>query len=78
MKLKDVTNIKSAGDDTNLSGGKLPNAYKDNADSVSKLPRTKKKDMYGATGLATGISTGGSGGDGGGAGGAGGGGGAGA
>lgn len=65
MKLKDVTNIASPGDDTNLSGGKLPNAYTDNADTSSKRPRTKKKDVYGTNGIATGVDSGGDGGGGG-------------
>jgi len=58
MKLREITNIVSSGDDTTLSGGKLPNAYTDNVNSVSKLPRTKKKDMYGGNGMKTSVDTG--------------------
>jgi hypothetical protein len=58
MKLKDIANIVSPGDATTLSGGKLPNAYKDNDKALSKHPRTKKKDMYGSTNLATGADIG--------------------
>jgi hypothetical protein len=66
MKLHEIANIMSKANKTNLTGGDMPNAYTDNAESQSKLPRTKKKDMYGTNGIATSVNTGGdSGGDGG-------------
>ena len=70
MKLSELFNATKGGDKTNLSGGKLPNTYRDDASKANKLPRTKKKDMYGTTSLATGADVGA--GDGGGSGGSGG------
>lgn len=67
MKLIELTNVVSPGNKTNLSGGDLPNAYRDDASKANKLPRTKKKDVYGTGGIATSVDTG-AGGDAGGAG----------
>ena len=64
MKLREAANIMGKANQTNLTGGKLPNVYNDNAESQSKLPRTKKKDIFGGNGMATSVNTGGdSGGD---------------
>ena len=58
MKLHEITNIVAPGNATTLSGGKLPNAYSDDSESVSKAPRIKRKDVYGGNGIATAIDTG--------------------
>lgn len=47
MKLKEFFNKIGKGDATNLTGGKLPNAYEDDFTKLSKKPRVKKKDVYG-------------------------------
>lgn len=71
MKLEELelTNVKSAGNQTNLTGGKIPNAFTDDASKASKKPRKKKKDVYGTNAHATGVSSGADGGDGSGGGG---------
>lgn len=58
MKLNELVNVVSPGNKTNLSGGDLPNAYRDDASKANKLPRTKKKDVYGTGGIATSVDTG--------------------
>lgn len=57
MKLNELVNVTSAGNKTNLSGGDLPNAYKDDASKASKEPRKKKKDVYGTGGVSAAINS---------------------
>lgn len=59
MKLEELTNVISPGNATNLSGGKLPNAYTDEVSKVSKEPRKKYKDVHGTDGSSGGESGGG-------------------
>jgi len=64
VKLSELANVISPGNKTNLSGGDIPNTYKDDASKADKTPRKKKKDVYGVGGTAMAVDTGGSGGGG--------------
>lgn len=57
MKLEELANMVSSGEKTNLTGGDLPNVYRDDVNKVSKKPRKKKKDVYGVGGFGVGINT---------------------
>ena len=49
MLLDEIINLKSKGNKTNLSGGSIPNAYKDKYTRKGMI-RKKKKDVYGVSG----------------------------
>lgn len=60
MKLKDLVNVKSPGNKTNLTGGDIPNSYTDDPSKGVRV-RKKKKDVYGTT--SVGLSSSGDGGE---------------
>lgn len=46
MKLYEIKNIVAPGNETNLTGGNMPNYYKDSPSEGPRV-RKKKKDVYG-------------------------------
>lgn len=55
MKLKDLVNVKSPGDKTNLTGGNIPNSYTDDPSKGVRV-RKKKKDVYGTINVGSNSS----------------------
>ena len=62
MKLQELASmVVGKGNETNLTGGPIPNAYSDDSTKVSKKPRKKKKDVWGIGHGSDGAADGGGG-----------------